>query len=80
MSWDGAGVVFWQFGMEPYVSNQIFGRCRHCEAIQISAPDSVFKNVIGPAAQQAAVLSKSSSPVPNCTPGTHTFTWQPFKS
>lgn len=64
-----AGVVFWQFGFEPYVSNKIFGKCRHCEAIQISATDTVFQNVISPAAQQAAKISRGRLPSPKCTPG-----------
>ena len=27
--------MFWQWGFEPYVSNMRFGKCRHCEAIQV---------------------------------------------
>lgn len=64
-----AGVIFWQFGFAPYVSNSIFGKCRHCQAIQISASDSVFQNVIAPAALQASRLSKSAQKVARCTPG-----------
>jgi hypothetical protein len=66
-----AGVIFWQFGFEPYVSNNIFGKCRHCEAIQMSTADSVFQNVVAPAAQKASKLSRSSGKVSKCTPGSH---------
>jgi len=66
---DPAGVVFWQFGFEPYVSNSIFGKCRHCEAIQVSSADSVFQNVVAPAAKKASKLSRSSGKVANCSPG-----------
>lgn len=62
------GVIFWQFGFEPYVSNNIFGKCRHCEAIQMSTADSVFQNVVAPAAQKASKLSRSSGKVSKCTP------------
>ena len=64
-----AGVIFWQFGFQPYVSNDIFGKCRHCEAIQISAADSVFQNVIGPACQKAAQISKAKGQIIGCSPG-----------
>lgn len=66
---DPTGVIFWQFGFNPYVSNSIFGKCRHCQAIQISASDSVFQNVIAPAALQASRLSKSLPRVTNCSSG-----------
>ncbi|KAK9814994.1 hypothetical protein WJX73_004261 [Symbiochloris irregularis] len=60
------GVVFWQWGFEPYVSNSHFGKCRHCEAIQVSASDSVFTQVIRPAADYSHGLLAVAPPVPGC--------------
>lgn len=64
-----AGVVFWQWGFEPYVSNSHFGKCRHCEAIQVSAADSVFTQIIRPTASHAKAALLAAPPLPGCTSG-----------
>lgn len=64
-----AGVIFWQWGFAPYIAEEFLQGCRHCQAIQVSASDGVFKNIIAPAAEYAAQVAVDRSPVPKCKPG-----------
>ena len=63
------GVIFWQWGFAPYVAEEFLEGCIHCQAIQVSSSDGVFKNVIAPAAEHAAQVALSRSPAPGCKPG-----------
>ncbi|KAL3155965.1 hypothetical protein ABBQ32_012960 [Trebouxia sp. C0010 RCD-2024] len=62
------GVIFWQWGFAPYIAEEFLQGCRHCQAIQVSASDGVFKNIIAPAAEYAAQVAVDRSPVPKCKP------------
>ena len=64
-----AGVIFWMWGFEPYVSNAHFGDCAHCQAIQVSAGDNVFAQIVAPTAAHAQAVSASQPPLPGCTVG-----------
>lgn len=64
-----AGVIFWQWGFAPYVAEEFLQGCMHCQAIQVSASDGVFKNIIAPVAEHAAKVALSRSPVAGCKPG-----------
>ena len=65
----GAGVIFWMWGFEPYVSNSHFGECRHCQAIQVSAADNVFTQIVAPTAASAQAASAALGPQAGCTAG-----------
>ncbi|DBB03621.1 TPA: hypothetical protein ACH3X3_010954 [Trebouxia sp. C0006] len=67
---DGAlkGVIFWQWGFAPYVAEEFLQGCMHCQAIQVSSSDGVFKNIIAPVAEHAAKIAASRSPVAGCKP------------
>lgn len=64
-----AGVIFWQWGFAPYVAEEFLQGCIHCQAIQVSSSDGVFKNIIAPAAEHAAQVALSRSPVAGCKSG-----------
>ena len=64
-----AGVIFWQWGFAPYIAEEFLQGCIHCQAIQVSSSDGVFKNIVAPAAEYAAQMAVSRSPVPGCKPG-----------
>lgn len=66
----GAGVIFWQWGFAPYVSAEFLEGCIHCQAIQVSSSDGVFKNIIAPAADYSHKIALSRSPVAECSAGT----------
>ena len=63
-------VIFWQWGFAPYVAEEFLQGCMHCQAIQVSSSDGVFKNIIAPVAEHAAKIAASRSPVAGCKPGT----------
>ena len=64
-----AGVIFWQWGFAPYVSEEFLEGCIHCQAIQVSSSDGVFKNIIAPAADYAHKVALTRSPVAGCKAG-----------
>lgn len=64
-----AGVIFWQWGFAPYIAEEFLQGCIHCQAIQVSSSDGVFKNIIAPAAEYAAQVAVSRSPIKGCKPG-----------
>lgn len=64
-----AGVIFWQWGFAPYVSEEFLEGCMHCQAIQVSSSDGVFKNIIAPAADYAHKMALKNSPVAECAAG-----------
>ena len=66
-----AGVIFWQWGFAPYVSAEFLEGCIHCQAIQVSSSDGVFKNIIAPAADYSHKIALSRSPVAECSAGTY---------
>ena len=68
-----AGVIFWQWGFAPYIAEEFLQGCIHCQAIQVSSSDGVFKNIIAPAAEYAAQVAVSRSPAKGCKPGVGSF-------
>nr|QOL01199.1 putative extracellular protein TR9_011a [Trebouxia lynnae] len=62
------GVIFWQWGFAPYVAEEFLQGCIHCQAIQVSSSDGVFKNIIAPVAEHAAQVALNRSPVAGCKP------------
>ena len=57
------------WGFEPYVSNSHFGECRHCQAIQVSAADNVFTQIVAPTAATVQASSAAMGPQQGCSVG-----------